>query len=205
MAPLYREKFCAVCNKNESDASNIKQCSSCKARMYCSRECQLADWPTHKSECKKGAKWYDRYRLSQDGSKHFGKLELITWKCPEEGTGWGHVVVEEEEYMKNKFQNESGGDQRKFYKYWPQGFRWTCCGMDGSMTFGCDHHGTGPSPCTCDFCKMGEPLPNSIYHEQSATRMGLRLPRGPDPRSKNSTAGGMASMMRGFMGLDDPQ
>ncbi len=52
---------------------------------------------------------------------------------------------------------------------------------------------------------MGKSLPDSIYHEQSATRMGLRLPRGPDPRSKNSTAGGIATMMRGFMGLDDPR
>ncbi|KAK0236398.1 hypothetical protein EDD85DRAFT_840489 [Armillaria nabsnona] len=82
MAPLHREKFCAVCNKNESDAPNIKQCSSCKARMYCSRECQLSDWPTHKSECKKGAKWYDRYRLSQGRLQTFWKTRAYHLEVP---------------------------------------------------------------------------------------------------------------------------
>ncbi|KAK0469286.1 uncharacterized protein EV420DRAFT_1232522, partial [Desarmillaria tabescens] len=185
----------------------IKQCSACKTRRYCSKciDCQRTDWPTHKRECNKnkaGAKWYDCHRLCQDGSEHFGDLELITWKCPADGTGWGNVFVEEEEYMKKKFTEEFGGDLRKLFDHWPQAFRWRCCGMDGSMTWGCDHHGTGVKPCTCDFCKMGKALPDSIYHEQSATRMGLRLPRGPDSRSKDLTAGGIATMMRGFLGLD---
>ncbi len=115
--------------------------------------CQRADWPTHKRECNKGEKWYDCHRLCQDGSEHFGDLELITWKCPTDGTGWGNVFVEEEEHMKKKFTEEFGGDLKKLFDNWPQAFRWRCCGMDGSMTWGCDHHGSGTKPCTCDFCK----------------------------------------------------
>jgi hypothetical protein len=30
----------------------LLKCSRCKLRAYCSRECQAADWPTHKAPCK---------------------------------------------------------------------------------------------------------------------------------------------------------
>lgn len=31
----------------------LKGCSECKAVKYCSKDCQLADWSSHKSECSK--------------------------------------------------------------------------------------------------------------------------------------------------------
>ena len=34
----------------------------------------------------------------------------------------------------------------------PRAFRWTCCGLSGNWSRGCDHHGSGEIPCTCDFC-----------------------------------------------------
>jgi hypothetical protein len=52
-------------------------------------------------------------------------LELITWDCPEEETGWGHVCYEEAEDEKRKFETEYGGDLEKWFKHWPDGFRWT--------------------------------------------------------------------------------
>ena len=67
--------------------------------------------------------------------------------------GWGNVLYEEAEYLKHKFEVTCGGDPARFFKEWPQGFRWTCCGLDGSTHFGCDHHGSGRKPCTCDFCR----------------------------------------------------
>lgn len=123
------------------------------------QECQRKDWATHKNECRKGKKWYDRYRLCRDGSKHHGKLELMTWGESAEdaefgdATGWGCCLIDECEGLKKLYETKYGSDDAKFYKYWPQGFRWTCCGTDGSMSYGCDHHGTGPKPCTCDFCR----------------------------------------------------
>lgn len=67
--------------------------------------------------------------------------------------GWGNVTLEEADYLKRKFEVTCRGDPARFYKEWPQGFRWTCCGLDGSTRFGCDHHGSGSKPCACDFCR----------------------------------------------------
>ena len=98
-----------------------------------------------------------RGRNNFDHSSKSGELELITWEYtdPEYGyrMGWGNVLYEEAEYLKHKFEVTCGGDPARFFKEWPQGFRWTCCGLDGSTHFGCDHHGSGRKPCTCDFCR----------------------------------------------------
>ena len=51
---------------------------------------------------------------------------------------------------------------------------------------------------------MGKPLPEGIYGEmsRSAAGRGLDLARGPDPRSRNPMAGGIAESMRAVMGMD---
>lgn len=86
-----------------------------------------------------------------------GRLELITWEYTDPQTkdrmGWGNVIIEEAEDMKRKFQVDCRGKKSLLFKKWPQAFRWTCCGTDGGMNWGCDHHGSGSKPCTCDFCR----------------------------------------------------
>lgn len=67
--------------------------------------------------------------------------------------GWGNVVIEEAEEHKRMFEVECRGKKSLFFKKWPQAFRWTCCGTDAGMNYGCDHHGSGSRPCTCDFCQ----------------------------------------------------
>jgi hypothetical protein len=107
--------------------------------------------------------------------------------------------------VRAQFENECRGKKSVFFKKRPHAFRWTCCGVEGSSNFGCDHHGTGRQPCTCDFCRcvgapecpprgrdhaelerprsMGRPQPESIYNDKAeGSRIGLNLPRGPDPR-----------------------
>ncbi|KAJ7451707.1 hypothetical protein B0H11DRAFT_2001080 [Mycena galericulata] len=191
---------CAVCGIKSGDLS---RCSGCKARYYCGRVCQTADWKSHKGPCAATPKWYDKYRMCKDGNSHEGRLELVTWDCPEEGTGWGACFAEDSADMKRQFETEFGGDEEKFYEYWPRGFRWTCCGTHARMNFGCDHHGTGSRPCTCDFCKMGKPLPSSIFNEKTAERHGLKaLRRGPDPRSYNRFLAIEAATGRTMFGLE---
>jgi hypothetical protein len=95
------------------------------------------------------------------------------------------------------------------------------------MKYGCDHHGTGSRPCTCDFCKyapsfvlpvricdlrhmlidcrMGKPLTEKIYNNRlrSAHGKGLDLQRGPDPRSFNGQTAGINAIARGLLGMDN--
>ena len=42
--------ICSDCGKA---GDNLKTCASCKTAKYCSRECQLKAWASHKQECKK--------------------------------------------------------------------------------------------------------------------------------------------------------
>lgn len=147
---------CAVCASEES----IRKCARCRNIQYCSPRCQRADWRAHKSTCHPPQVWYDAHRRCADGANHEGRLELITWPSlaadtgDEEDLGWGACLAEESEDLKQKFETEYEGDEEKWYHYWPQGFRWTCCGAAGDQMFGCDHHGSGSRACTCDFCHV---------------------------------------------------
>lgn len=78
--------------------------------------------------------WYDAFRKCEDGTSHFGDLELITWGKTryEDGDqkvdgelGWGNSVVNEVWFLKQKYEEEFGFDDISMYEFWPQGFRWT--------------------------------------------------------------------------------
>jgi hypothetical protein len=52
-----KAKFdCAKCKKSPANPSIIfPRCTRCQVVRYCSRECQRADWPTHKLNCNPAA------------------------------------------------------------------------------------------------------------------------------------------------------
>ncbi len=161
---------CVVCN----GTGPLKRCARCHTTQYCSTSCQKSDWKSHKPRCNapvadSSSHWYDKHRLCQDKAKHEGRLELITWSVPAssqrptdeydfcEDMGWGNCVAgEDSDDLRQKFETEFAGSEERFYEYWPQGFRWTCCGNEGDQDYGCDHHGKGSTPCSCDFCKVGD-------------------------------------------------
>lgn len=39
---------CAHCRGSGGDQFTLKTCTRCRSRLYCSKECQKAEWPTHK-------------------------------------------------------------------------------------------------------------------------------------------------------------
>ncbi|OJJ49490.1 hypothetical protein ASPZODRAFT_14206 [Penicilliopsis zonata CBS 506.65] len=46
------DRACATCGFSPSVDSELKRCARCKARYYCSVNCQKGDWPTHKQSCR---------------------------------------------------------------------------------------------------------------------------------------------------------
>ncbi|XP_045206626.2 uncharacterized protein LOC123558843 [Mercenaria mercenaria] len=44
---------CSTCNKQ---MKIMKRCTRCKSVMYCSRDCQIKDWPVHQSVCEPSRK-----------------------------------------------------------------------------------------------------------------------------------------------------
>ncbi|KAJ7982949.1 hypothetical protein DFH06DRAFT_1318426 [Mycena polygramma] len=58
-APLYRmRKFCETCDECEKENEAFSVCKKCNDKMsrkvfYCSRTCQVSDWPNHKKICGK--------------------------------------------------------------------------------------------------------------------------------------------------------
>ena len=53
--PEKQMEACRVCSKMGAGQS-IKNCGRCKTAFYCSRECQVKDWPLHKTDCRKFSK-----------------------------------------------------------------------------------------------------------------------------------------------------
>ena len=171
--PASPPSVCSSCHKASEDTT-LQRCSRCKNRLYCGlshrcssvnnqcsfslnkgRACQAADWRTHRMDCQPaGNQWYDKYRTCKDGNHHQGQLELITWSCPEAEypKGWGNTEEEYSQDLKLKFETEFNSDLEKMYSYQPSSFRWTCCGTEAGQDYGCEHHGTGLKPCSCDFC-----------------------------------------------------
>ncbi|KAI1767324.1 hypothetical protein GGR53DRAFT_463425 [Hypoxylon sp. FL1150] len=146
----------------------------------------------------------------RDGTHHFGELELITWGGREpvsnEEIGWGNCVASESAALKKQYEEQFESDDARMYRYWPQGFRWTCCGNDGDQRLGvrqCDHHDTGPDPCQCDFCHMGKSLPDSIYRKEKIESRGLSLSGGPDVHSFNPCKAAIADSMRALFGMTE--
>ncbi|KAK5111610.1 hypothetical protein LTR85_011788 [Meristemomyces frigidus] len=46
-------KYCGNCNKLEKDPEHapLKECNKCHSILYCSRDCQKADFKKHKKTC----------------------------------------------------------------------------------------------------------------------------------------------------------
>jgi hypothetical protein len=149
---------CRKCNVTENHGKRkMFKCGKCVKNknpdpaVYCSRACQKADWEDgHKGKCKNvppevvaararsadGHDWCQDWRKCDDGSLHFGDLELITWdgvdSDGEQELGFGGYPRHHSADIKRMFEVEAGGDKLKFFKDNDDSFRWTCCGLIAS-------------------------------------------------------------------------
>lgn len=104
----YEEKAetCAVCGKK----GKVLRCAKCKYAAYCGKECQRADWASHKKECKKIAKqieneqWFmgnvpilppgdPRWANPTEEDKALARRLLDQGKTPEEVTNGGNPML----------------------------------------------------------------------------------------------------------------
>ena len=60
--------ICVVCKMPESSDKPIMQCSGCKSVGYCSKRCQQAHWPGHKTVCGAIQSLEARERIQSDGT-----------------------------------------------------------------------------------------------------------------------------------------
>ncbi|KAJ6505753.1 hypothetical protein C8R47DRAFT_1102344, partial [Mycena vitilis] len=56
------KQACAVCG---ALAQDLRRCGKCKHASYCSKECQKADWPTHKTACSAADSGVNMMRVAQ--------------------------------------------------------------------------------------------------------------------------------------------
>eukprot|EP00798_Chlamydomonas_sp_ICE-L_P011003 gene11003-18967_t len=72
-------RMCRVCMLGESDGKKLRLCQRCHSASYCGRECQMANWPKHKAECKK---YHQLQQLAQEAHGDAGALNasrLTQW------------------------------------------------------------------------------------------------------------------------------
>jgi hypothetical protein len=55
-APGLRTCSLASCGAREQHPKHFRPCSACRIPVYCCKECQVVDWPSHKAACKAARK-----------------------------------------------------------------------------------------------------------------------------------------------------
>ena len=81
----YREsmKGCGCCGNR---LKALMKCTACGKVSYCSKDCQVQDWPAHKTECKKHRKkkntenkkgWSADNKITHGSESHHRKLTTI--------------------------------------------------------------------------------------------------------------------------------
>ncbi|TCD61257.1 hypothetical protein EIP91_008706 [Steccherinum ochraceum] len=75
-------KFCLYCSKTEFKAT-LFRCARCQIVYYCSKDCQKADWKTHKSTCQASAE--DQKLVEEMRKKHGPQIgqqaaDVVRWR-----------------------------------------------------------------------------------------------------------------------------
>ncbi|KAJ7637403.1 hypothetical protein DFH06DRAFT_1336071 [Mycena polygramma] len=46
-----QNQLCSGCGEPSSSSEQLKNCAGCRVARYCSKKCQVSDWPAHKKLC----------------------------------------------------------------------------------------------------------------------------------------------------------
>ncbi|KAK7534906.1 uncharacterized protein J3D65DRAFT_669037 [Phyllosticta citribraziliensis] len=106
---------CTMCDKPDS-----RQCARCHSTQYCSKNCQQADWASHKLLCRPLSEFLEKSK--RPSKNHFSailfpddqeKPKLVWIHCPwiDEGEEWGYQLADPKPFLRadedssNIFQN----------------------------------------------------------------------------------------------------
>lgn len=83
------DMFCSYCYKDFKDKQQIKKCSKCLKRIFCSKECQTKDWKIHKLFCRKSGELNidleikkSKYGMGIFAKKDFNPGDIIYYERP---------------------------------------------------------------------------------------------------------------------------
>ncbi|KAJ7644639.1 hypothetical protein FB45DRAFT_999614 [Roridomyces roridus] len=76
--PVHTHQKCSRCYKiQRGHAFKLSLCNGCQIDMYCSKECQVADWPNHKTACKQYKK--ERIQLAEMTGIASAAPDIYAW------------------------------------------------------------------------------------------------------------------------------
>jgi splicing suppressor protein 51 len=73
---------CACCAKTASEDVSLKRCAKCQTTLYCSRDCQKADWKQHKKVCTQNAAARDSTTASASDRPNAGSHRGANTRTP---------------------------------------------------------------------------------------------------------------------------
>ncbi|KAF7293893.1 hypothetical protein HMN09_01185400 [Mycena chlorophos] len=84
--PIHTHATCGGCFTFQRDLAihngspgKLFKCKACSTALYCSKKCQVAAWPQHKTECKSVQRQNDKIKERAGIDIDTGYLDLIQW------------------------------------------------------------------------------------------------------------------------------
>ncbi|KAJ7121601.1 hypothetical protein C8R44DRAFT_786537 [Mycena epipterygia] len=75
--PHHTHQHCSKCFQMQRTHAKLSLCKGCGIAMYCSRECQVAHWPTHKAACKLAKE--ERHAIAEKCGIESAMPDLHAW------------------------------------------------------------------------------------------------------------------------------
>ncbi|XP_031554547.1 SET and MYND domain-containing protein DDB_G0273589-like [Actinia tenebrosa] len=100
---------CSYCDKT---VRFMKLCTQCRAILYCSRECQIKDWPSHKKKCTK-VKFKTKEQKALKGIIYQNKILEEKENKVKENHGNSSKVMNDEKQLEQQMENFQNIDKKQ--------------------------------------------------------------------------------------------